>query len=314
MKLVDKIKDNKQLMTLLKISKERFSEAELGNSGVVVSYYLLLSLFPLLIAVGNVLPFLHIDPNDVLPYIKNIIPEEIYSFLGPAITSLLTQGSGGLLSISALAALWSASQSINALQGALNKAYGVEGRDNFVVTRIVSVIIIVFLFVGIIGVTLILGVGKAVLDALQPIFGFSEEIISLFQTVKWPVTIIALLAIMTIIYWLVPNAKVTFRSAFPGAVVATVGWMLLGQLFGLYTRFFAAKVSGYQIIGSFIVLMLWLNLAATIILAGGILNAVIEAYRSGGEVAERKGPVSKLTSKISDRFGEREEDDTDTKG
>ncbi|KAF1291860.1 YihY/virulence factor BrkB family protein [Candidatus Enterococcus leclercqii] len=312
MKLVEKIKNNKRLMTLLTISKERFSEAELSNSGVVVSYYLLLSLFPLLIAVGNILPFLHIDPNDVLPYIENIIPKEIYSFLGPAITSLLTQGSGGLLSVSALATLWSASQSINALQGALNKAYGVDGRDNFIVTRVVSVVIIVFLFLGIIGVTLILGVGKSILDALQPIFGFSEGIIGLFQTLKWPVTIIALLAIMTIIYWLVPNAKVTFRSAFPGAVVATVGWMLLGQLFGLYTRFFASKVSGYQIIGSFIVLMLWLNLASTIILAGGILNAVIEAYRSGGEVAERKGPVSKLTSKISNKFSEHSGNDSDS--
>ncbi|MFY1068336.1 YihY/virulence factor BrkB family protein [Enterococcus sp. AD013-P3] len=312
MKLVEKIKNNKRLMTLLTISKERFSEAELSNSGVVVSYYLLLSLFPLLIAVGNILPFLHIDPNDVLPYIENIIPKEIYSFLGPAITSLLTQGSGGLLSVSALATLWSASQSINALQGALNKAYGVDGRDNFIVTRVVSVVIIVFLFLGIIGVTLILGVGKSILDALQPIFGFSEGIIGLFQTLKWPVTIIALLAIMMIIYWLVPNAKVTFRSAFPGAVVATVGWMLLGQLFGLYTRFFASKVSGYQIIGSFIVLMLWLNLASTIILAGGILNAVIEAYRSGGEVAERKGPVSKLTSKISNKFSEHSGNDSDS--
>lgn len=312
MKLVEKIKNNKRLMTFLTISKERFSEAELSNSGVVVSYYLLLSLFPLLIAVGNILPFLHIDPNDVLPYIENIIPKEIYSFLGPAITSLLTQGSGGLLSVSALATLWSASQSINALQGALNKAYGVDGRDNFIVTRVVSVVIIVFLFLGIIGVTLILGVGKSILDALQPIFGFSEGIIGLFQTLKWPVTIIALLAIMTIIYWLVPNAKVTFRSAFPGAVVATVGWMLLGQLFGLYTRFFASKVSGYQIIGSFIVLMLWLNLASTIILAGGILNAVIEAYRSGGEVAERKGPVSKLTSKISNKFSEHSGNDSDS--
>ncbi|MDT2756455.1 YihY/virulence factor BrkB family protein [Enterococcus asini] len=297
-----KIRQNEELKTLLTISKQRFSDAELGNSSVVVAYYLLLSLFPLLIAVGNLLPFFQIDPNSILPYLKNVMPGEIYTFLGPAIHSLLTQGSGGLLSISALAAVWSASKSINALQGAMNKAYGVDNRDNFIVVRIVSVLILLLLLAGGLSATLVLGVGKAVLDALQPIFGFSGDIINTFQTFKWPATILALLLIMTVIYWLVPNAQVRFVSAFPGAVVATLGWLLLGQLFGLYTRFFAAKVSGYQIIGSFIVLMIWLNLAAGITLFGGIINAIIATYRSGGNVEKRHGPITRITSKLRTRI------------
>ncbi|HIX69459.1 MULTISPECIES: YihY/virulence factor BrkB family protein [Enterococcus] len=314
MSVIAKLKKHQKLMRLLEIAKKRFSDAELGNSSIVVSYYLLLSLFPLLLAVGNLLPFLHIDPDTVLPYIQEIIPAEIFSFIGPAITNLLTESSGGVLSISALAALWSASQSINALQGALNKSYGVAGRPNFIVSRLVSVLIIILLLMGIIGITLILGVGKSILDALQPVVGIPDEVIGLFQTVKWPATIVALLIIMTIIYWLVPNAKVTFPSAFPGAVVATIGWMILGQVFGLYTRFFAAKVSGYQIIGSFIVLMLWLNFAATIVLVGGIVNAIIAAYRSGGSVAKRTGPMSRLSARLFQRFVKHDsaQKDTDT--
>lgn len=300
-----KIRQNEALKKLLTISKQRISDAELGNSSVVVAYYLLLSLFPLLIAVGNLLPFFQIDPNSILPYLKNVMPTEIYTFLKPAIHSLLTQGSGGLLSISALAAVWSASKSINALQGAMNKAYGVDNRDNFIVVRIVSVLILLLLLAGGLSATLVLGVGKAVLDTLQPIFGFSGDIINAFQTFKWPATILALLLIMTVIYWLVPNAKVRFLSAFPGAVIATLGWLLLGQLFGLYTRFFAAKVSGYQIIGSFIVLMIWLNLAARITLFGGIINAIIATYRSGGNVEKRQGPITRATSKLRARIKQR---------
>ena len=67
---------------------------------MVVACYLLLSLFPLLIAVGNVLPYLRIDPNSVLPYIAEAIPKDVYKNLEPAIRSLLTQRSGGLLSVS----------------------------------------------------------------------------------------------------------------------------------------------------------------------------------------------------------------------
>lgn len=309
MKLLNKIKDNDKLMELLKITKNRVSDAAIGNNSVVVAYYLMLSLFPLLIAVGNLLPFLRIDPNSILPYIKNVIPAEVYSFIGPAIQNLLTQGSGSLLSVSALATLWSASQSINGLQVAMNRAYGVEDRRNFIIVRIVSLIVIVLLLVALIGVTIVLGLGKMILDALQPIFEFSQDIIDTFQTLKWPLSILTLFAIMAVIYWVVPNAKVSLRSVLPGAVVATIGWMLLGQVFGIYAHFFASKISAYQIIGSFLVLMIWLNLAATIIIFGGIVNAVIAEYTTGQEVSEREGPVARISAKIEEKITNKDQNE-----
>ena len=241
----------------------------------------------------------------MLPYVQELIPGQVYEFIGPAIENLLTSGSGGLLSISALAALWSASQSINALQIAMNKAFGVDQRSNFIVVRAVSFVIILLFMIAIVGVTMVIGLGKIILDFLQPIFHIQDDLIATFQTVKWPLTIIALLFILMLIYWLVPNAKVKLRSTLPGAVFATAGWMLLSQVFGLYALF-AARISGYQIIGSFIVLMIWLNLAATIIILGGIINAVVEEYLSGQEIKERKDPVERISSKLEDTFSNKE--------
>lgn len=306
MKWIDKAKSNQKLMRFIETTQTRITESEMGTTSVVVAYYLLLSLFPLLIAIGNLLPFLSIVPSNVLPYVQELIPGQVYEFIGPAIENLLTSGSGGLLSISALAALWSASQSINALQIAMNKAFGVDQRSNFIVVRAVSFVIILLFMIAIVGVTMVIGLGKIILDFLQPIFHIQDDLIATFQTVKWPLTIIALLFILMLIYWLVPNAKVKLRSTLPGAVFATAGWMLLSQVFGLYARFFAARISGYQIIGSFIVLMIWLNLAATIIILGGIINAVVEEYLSGQEIKERKDPVERISSKLEDTFSNKE--------
>mgnify|MGYP002589140147 CR=1 FL=1 len=304
MKIVDKVKSNQKLMRFIETTQNRITDSEMGTTSVVVAYYLLLSLFPLMIALGNLLPYLSIDPNTVLSYVQELIPSQIYD--GPAIENLLTTSSGGLLSISALAALWSASQSINALQIAMNKAFGVDQRSNFIVVRAVSFVIILLFMIAIVGVTMVFGLGKIILDFLQPIFKFQDNLIDTFQTVKWPVTIVALLFIMMLIYWLVPNAKVKLRSTLPGAIFATIGWMLLSQVFGLYARYFAAKIIGYQIIGSFIVLMIWLNLAATIIILGGIINAVVEEYVSGQEIKERTDPVQRISSKIEDTFTNKE--------
>ena len=282
MKFLDNIKKNQSLMRFIETTQSHMVTAEIGNSSVVVAYYLLLSLFPLLIAVGNVLPYLRIDPNSVLPYIAEAIPKDVYKNLEPAIRSLLTQRSGGLLSVSALAAFWSASQSINALQNAMNKAFGVEQRKNFILVRVVSFLVILLFMVAIVGVVVILGLGQYI------IFHYSTSVIDTFQALKWPLTTVVLLVIMCLIYAVVPNRKLSLRSILPGAIFSTVGWMLLSQIFGLYVKYFSSRIASYQIIGSFIILMLWLNFAATIIILGAIVNAVVDEYLSGDK--EKKQP------------------------
>lgn len=272
--------NQKNFKRFFNILKERVKISEFTTYSIVVAYYLLLSLFPLLITVGNILPFLSIDPNSILPYIQEIMPSTIYQFLGPAIEDLLTQSSGGLLSISAITTIWSASKSINALQKAMNKSLGVEQRAG-VVARILSVLVLILFLFAMVALSLIIGAGQVFLDAIQPIFQIPESFVNIFQTVKWPLTFVALFVLMAIIYWMIPNAKMKIRSILPGSVFATVGWLLLSQVFGLYARYFATTVSGYQIIGSFVVLMLWLNFAAMIIILGSVLNASMEEFYNG---------------------------------
>lgn len=285
---------NKKLLNFIVITQRRMKEAEMGSSGVVVAYYLMLSLFPLIMAVGSILPYLKLDPSTVLPYIQELMPAEIYQQLEPAITSLLTQSSTGLVSFSALATLWAASKSVNALQGAMNKAYGVEARRNFFVAKLVSFMMMFLLIIALLGVMVVLGLGQEILNWLQSVFHFSLSIVDTFSALKWPVVIVGLLIVMCLIYRLLPNAQIRTRDVWPGALFTSCGWVLLSQVFGLYLSYFSPAMASYQIIGSFIVLMLWLNLASSIIILGGIINAVLAEYRSGTELKERKGILARI--------------------
>ena len=85
MKWIDKAKSNQKLMRFIETTQTRITESEMGTTSVVVAYYLLLSLFPLLIAIGNLLPFLSIAPSNVLPYVQELIPGQEYECIGPAI-------------------------------------------------------------------------------------------------------------------------------------------------------------------------------------------------------------------------------------
>jgi membrane protein len=84
---------------------------------------------------------------------------------------------------------------------------------------------------------------------------------------------IILFLIFTGLYWIAPNVKLKCRSAFPGAIFATIGWILSSM--GL--SFYVGNISNYSLtyggIGAIIVLMIWLYLSAFIIILGGEVNA-----------------------------------------
>lgn len=299
--MFDRLTENKKFMQFIETSKRHLLAADLGNTSVVVAYYLLLSLFPLLIAIGNLLPYLQLDPTRVMMYLRQVIPETIYKQLASAIFTLLTQRSGRLLSFSALAALWSASQSIHALQTAMNKSFDVTTQRNAVVARLLSLFVIVLLLVALALVVVVLGFGQMILSALTPVFHFPTQLIAQFDALKWPLTFVVLFGIMCMIFWILPSVRLPFRSVLPGALSATIGWLILSQVFGLYVKYFNAGVASYQIIGSFIVLMLWLNLAATLLILGCILNAVVEEYRTQGHIQEREDLYKRLVKKIKSK-------------
>ncbi|WP_071131786.1 YihY/virulence factor BrkB family protein [Enterococcus timonensis] len=304
MGLIEKYIKNQKLLQIIRITAQRMKDAEMGTSAVVVAYYLLLFLFPLLLTVGSILPYLNLDPNTVLPYIKELMPTEIYQQLEPAVVNLLTESSTGVLSFSALATIWSASKSINALQNAMNKAYGVEGRRNFIWAKIVSFLMMFLLIIALLALVLVLGIGQQVLNWFQSVFHFSTNILDTFATLKWPVVIIGLVVVMILIYRVLPNAKIKLKHVLPGAIFTSIGWLLLSQVFGIYMAMFSPAMASYQIIGSFIVLMLWLNFAATIIILGAVLNAVIAEVFLGEELEERRDVVDHFR-RVKDWFKRR---------
>ena len=270
------------------------TDAEIGSSAVVVAYYLLLSLFPILIIVGNILPMLKLNPETVLPYVRELMPVEIYNSLESAFVSLLTKSSTGVLSLSAIVTLWSASRSVNALQRAINKAYGVEPRNNFLLAKFVSFMMMILIIVAVVGVIVVLGIGQQILGWLQSVFGFSLDIVDTFSALKWPVVVVGLIIVMSLIYRFLPNAKIRFLSVLPGAIFTSVGWIVLSQGFSIYLNYFSPAIASYQIIGSFIILMIWLSVASTIIILGGIINAVVTEFRSGKGIGERERLYKKV--------------------
>lgn len=284
----------KRLVGFSELFQKNFKRANVSSTAIVIAYYTLVTIFPMVIFIGNILPLLRLEVDAVLPYLEMAMPRSIYTTLEPLITKFLQTGaSGSVASISGLVTLWATSRGINALKQAFNQAYDV-GKDQGVVTqRILSFLIMIFIGVMLIILFVIYSFGQLVLEHLTPLFELPADWLTTFSQLKWPTTVLGLFLIFIILYFLVPNAKVHLKYIWPGAVVATLGWMMLTQVFSIYVRYFARSFLSYGTIGTFIVLLLWLNYSAYVIMVGVVINASLEELR-GGKV-KAKGALDHFT-------------------
>lgn len=282
--------------TFLKALLKRFNEAEVVNNSIVLAYYLLLSFFPLVMLLGTLLPLFQIRVNTVLEYIETAVPETIYNITEPIVKDFLGSGNGELFSFSLVMTVFSASQAVAAFQRTVNRAYGVAKYQNPIINRVVSF----FLTVVIIAITAVLvflfSFGQTLVSYLTPILNLPTHLFALVGQLKWPVTIVGLFVGLSLLYYLVPNAKIRFKYVIPGTVFATIGTMVLSQVFSFYLRIFARSVTSYKTLGTFIAIMFWLNFSAMIIMFGGVLNATWQELREG-KIIETAGSLRKVVGK-----------------
>ncbi|MCP6711424.1 YihY family inner membrane protein, partial [Klebsiella pneumoniae] len=76
------------------------------------------------------------------------------------------------------------------------------------------------------------------------------------------------------LYALAPNIKIKFKSVLPGALFASIVWILRTAAFGFYVSNFSNYSKTYGSIGGIIVLMLWLYITGFIIIVGAEINAI----------------------------------------
>ena len=102
-----------------------------------MSYYLLLSLVPILLVVANIIPLLPINTTEILSIIEQAVPGDVSELLMPIVTGYLESSSGGAISIGLLASIWSASNVFSTLRRVLDDVYGANTKKNFVIARFV---------------------------------------------------------------------------------------------------------------------------------------------------------------------------------
>lgn len=259
--------------SLIKLLWHRIEEDDLNGLSAQLAYFFLLSLFPLLIVLFTLIPYIPIPHQDMLGMIRGFAPADTMKLIEKNVNDVISNRNGGLLSFGIIGTIWSASNGINAIVRAFNKAYNVKESRSFIVSRGMAILLtfgMIFVFILAIIIPIF---GKEIGVFLFSQLGYTSQFLKLWNMLSWLVSAIILFLIFTVLYWIAPNVKLRCKSAFPGAAFATVGWIISSLGLSLYV----GKISNYSLtygsIGTIIILMIWLYISAFIIILGGEINA-----------------------------------------
>lgn len=248
------------------------SQGEIFDSSIIIAYYILFSIFPIIIIIGNVLPLFHIDTAPIAKYLNIVFPDQVSSFIMPIVNSLLKTTSTGYMSFGIVLAIWSFSNLVNAIRLGENRLYGVHQIElrlsiiNFIWTRVITVVFTALMIIIFTFASIVLVFGQQVLNFLKPITNLPVEEISRVFSYRYPVVLLMMVLAVFYLNYVLPNIKLKKRVVWPGVFATVIGWLALSFLFSFYLHHFPITWENYGIVGTFIIFMLWLNIAAFLFL------------------------------------------------
>ena len=267
---------------LLKAFLHYYQTSDSELTSVAVAYYWLISIFPLLLVVVNILPYFQIPVSNFLKVVNEFLPDTMYDVVAKIITEVLTQPSTGLLSFAVLSALWTFSKSMNFLQKAFNKAYGVAKNRGMISHQLMSLFVSFGLQI-LFACALFLSVfGRILLDFLKNYWQSDNPIFVYLEDLTGPLVFTLIFAILVMFYYFLPNVKVRrIRYVLPGSIFVLLTLVLILNIFSASVNHYINNLVEVRFVSSiiFVVTMFWFILLAKILIIGAVINASVQSLK-----------------------------------
>lgn len=271
-----------------------------------VTYAILLALFPGLASLVS-LYGLMLDASQIekqVGALSAVLPEQTQQLLTQQLHNLVA-ASGGALGMAAavglLLALWSASRGMSGLITALNIAYEEKERRGFFKFNMVALGLTLGMMVG--GIVVIALV--AVLPAAVQFLDLGGATKWLLLVVQWPLLIVMVMVSLAVLYRYAPDRdKPQWRWVSPGAISATILWIIASIGFTVYVANFNSYDKTYGSLGGVIILLTWLYLTALMVLLGAVVNAQSEKQTRKDSTEGPPRAMGQRDARAADTLGE----------
>lgn len=281
-----------------------------------VAFWAFSSIFPAMIAAISIYGLV-VEPEEVAQRVEDLaagLPADAKTLLTEQLEGLTSTSGSALgigLIISVATALWAASAGMGNLMEAINAVYEESDDRNFAKKKGVSLLLTV-------GAIAFLGVAIAAIAAVPAVLeavGIGGAAKTLLSLAVWPILGAGFVAGLGILYRFAPDRDdAEWRWVTPGALVATVLWVVASLAFQFYTANFGSYDETYGALAAVVILLLWLMISALCVLIGAHINAEMEAQTARDTTVDKERPMGQRGAYKADNLGEIDGDDSGRAG
>jgi membrane protein len=252
--------------------------AELG-------FYFLFALFPTLLCASSILGLAARSAfqfyDKLLDYLAVVIPTAALGTVLSTFNETTAAASSGKVTFGLIAAIWSASVGISAIQDTLNAVYKIEDSRSYIVARLqaIGLTILLTMIVTLGLASMLLGDYYARLaeHRIPELLLRTATAISL-RLASWIVASALLALTFAVLYYWAPDCKKRrWHWLTPGGTVGIAGWLLASFGLRVYLHFFNNYTLTYGSLGAVIILLTWFYITGLMLLLGAEINSQTEA-------------------------------------
>jgi membrane protein len=235
-----------------------------------IAYYALLSLFPFFLLVLSVLGSVTSDPADrakILDFVLRYFPRQ-FEFVTTQLASM--QDARIKLGIAgSLLMIWASMGVFGAITSAVNHAWGVDKTPSYLKHKLISFTMLVCASVLLlVGLLLVSAINLFEARWFAVVATHSPQLAVLHHfAVRWASTMV-FIAVVGLIFYFVPNAKVRFRDVWVGAIVTGLLWRGALLAFSWYVRDLSRFSHIHGSIAAVVVFLIWIYISAVLLLYG----------------------------------------------
>lgn len=239
------------------------------------SFFVIISVVPFLSLLVSIASFF--IPDNIQLFIDSFqIPESMKSLAGSLVDELQGAPKVSLLSVSAIITLWISSKGVTSIRSGIEKVYCAKRKRGMVIHRLWTLIGTLVFVAMLIAAIVLLIFGRNLVSLLS-----ITKVTEVLMYLRTPILALFMCILFTVMYAIVARrSEIVKRNVFthvPGAMIASVGWILFSYIYSLYIRYFPAASYIYGGLAAVCLIMLWLYFCMMILLLGAEVNKLFFA-------------------------------------
>ncbi len=260
---------------------QRYFQFDVGRESAALAYYLLFSIFPLMIFFSILLGYAHLNQSPIIAGLYEILPVEAAGIIAEYLHHVSSMQFGPVLLSVLFCCLWFPMRATNSLLTAMRKGIGRKPISHgFLRTQLRLLLYAVFLMVAILFGVLFMVLSNSVLELLSELFALSDVFVYIWRRFRLLFLAVLMFLVLYVFYLSgCEDRHPPFYQICPGIFGAFAAWMILSNVFSHMVGRISVYSVVYGSISAIIVLMLWLYLTSTVLIMGNVFNQIMNETR-----------------------------------